>query len=91
VPDLGDLGDLVDKVEHLVGEHKGEVEDGIDAAADFVGDQIGVDDKTMRSVKQTAKGLVDDVGGPKPAKSTTKKPTKKPTKQARAPKQTPST
>ena len=76
---MPDLGDLVEQAEELIGDHKGEVKDGIDAAADFVGDKLGADKKTMKSVKDTAAGLVDQVGGDakakkKPAKKRSKKP-----------------
>jgi hypothetical protein len=80
--DLGDLGELADKAKDLVGDHADEVKDGIDAAAGFIGDKVGIDDTTVTSVTQTAKGFVDDIADDaKPAKkkSTSKKrsPSKK--------------
>jgi hypothetical protein len=74
-----DLGDLVEKAGDLIGDHTDEVKDGLDTAADFVGDKLGVDKKTMKSVKDTAHGVVDDLGGDdanakkKPARKSTKK------------------
>ena len=76
-----DLGDLVDEVQELVGDHTSDVKDGIAEVADFVGDQVGADKATMKTVKQTAKGLVDEIApDAKPAK---KKPAGKRTKKPR--------
>jgi hypothetical protein len=72
-----DLGDLVDEAKDLVGDHSGDVKDGITEVADFLGDQLGADKQTMKTVKQTAKGLVDDIADdakPKKRQPKAKKP-----------------
>jgi hypothetical protein len=77
---MPDLDDLFDEAKDLIGDHKKEVKDGIGEAADFVGDKLGADKKTMKTVKETATGLVDEVApdDKKPAKKAAKKTTKKP-------------
>jgi hypothetical protein len=73
--DLSDLGELADKAKDLVGDHADEVKDGIGTVADLVGDHLGVDEKTVRSVEQTAKGFVDDLDADQaPAKAKRSKP-----------------
>ena len=72
-----DLGDLIDKAGDLIGDHKKEVKDGIGEAADFIGDKLGADKKTMKTVKETATGLVDEVA-PDDKTPAKKKATKKP-------------
>ncbi len=80
MPDLGDLGDLVDDAKDLVGDHSSEIKDGIDKVADLVGGKVGKDTREkVDDVAGTAKGLVDDVAGKK--KSGTKSKAKKQHKQ----------
>ena len=77
MPDLGDLGDLVDDAKDLVGEHSSEIKDGIDKVADVVGGKVGKDARTkVDDVAGTAKGLVDDMAG-KPAKKRAKRAKKR--------------
>ena len=77
---MADLEEILDEAKDLIGDHKKEVKDGIGEAADFIGDKLGADDDTMKTVKQTASGLVDEVApdDKKPAKKAAKKTTKKP-------------
>jgi hypothetical protein len=72
---MPDLDDLFDEAKDLISDHKKEVKDGVGEAADFVGDKLGADKKTMKTVKETAAGLVDEVA---PDKNSAKKTTKKP-------------
>ena len=73
---MPDLGDLFDEAKDLLGDHKSEVKDGIGEAADFIGDTLGADKKTMKTVKETATGLVDEVAPDekKPARKRAEKP-----------------
>ncbi len=77
---MADLEEILDEAKDLIGDHKKEVKDGIGEAADFIGDKLGADKDTMKTVKQTASGLVDEVApdDKKPAKKAAKKTTKKP-------------
>jgi len=83
MPDLGDIGDLVDDAKNLVDDHAKEIKQGINQVADVVDDQVSKDQRgTVHDVADAAKGVVDDISGGtgKPKKKTAKKAAKKTTK-----------
>ena len=79
MPDLGDIGDLVDDAKNLVDDHAKEIKQGINQVADVVDDQVSKDQRgTVHDVADAAKGAVDDISGDtgKPKKKTAKKAAK---------------
>ena len=82
MPDLGDLGDLVEQAKDLVDDHAKEIKQGINQLADVVDDQVSKDQRgTVHDVADAAKGLVDEVADdsakPKKKKVAKKKVAKK--------------
>lgn len=78
MPDLGDLGDLVDDAKNLVDDHAKEIKQGINQAADLIDDQVGKDQRgTVHDVADAAKGLVDEVAGDTPKSNKKKSGAKK--------------
>jgi len=64
MPDLGDLGDLVEQAKDLVDDHAKEIKQGINQLADVVDDQVSKDQRgTVHDMADAAKGLVDEVAG----------------------------
>jgi hypothetical protein len=85
MPDLGDLGDLVEQAKDLVDDHAKEIKQGINQLADVVDDQVSKDQRgTVHDVADAAKGLVDEVAGDsaKPKKDSAKPKKKVAKKQA---------
>ncbi|MCJ7672297.1 MAG: hypothetical protein MUP67_09675 [Acidimicrobiia bacterium] len=79
MPDLGDVGDLVDEAKNLVDDHAKEIKQGINQVADVVDDQVSKDQRgTVHDVADAAKDVVNEISGDtgKPKKKATKKATK---------------
>lgn len=80
MPDLGDLGDLVDGAKDLIDDHAKEIKQGINQVADLVDDAVSKDQRgTVHDVADGAKDLIDEVAGDtaKPKKKSSKRPAKK--------------
>jgi len=68
MPDLGDIGDLVDDAKNLVDDHAKEIKQGINQVADVVDDQVSKDQRgTVHDVADAAKDVVNEISGEREA------------------------